>query len=82
MKKIVLAVSGVILLVIICLAWADDGKALVLVGLVLTFSSKFWRLVAVEGIKNAEKRHNKAMTAAKIQVPFSRTSVVCLTPML
>ena len=32
-------------------------------------------------IKPAEKTLNSAMMIASIQVPFSKTSVVCLTPM-
>ena len=32
-------------------------------------------------IKKEERRHNAAITVAKIHVPFSSTSEVCLTPM-
>ena len=33
------------------------------------------------GMKTAENKQSNAITAASTQVPFSNTSVVCLTPM-
>ena len=37
-----------------------------------------WKLAF--GIKTVENKQSKTTAVARIQVPFSRTSVVCLTP--
>ena len=61
-------------------AGACVGSVLVFVGRVFTLSSRLPLFEVVPGINALEKIHNRPTIAAKIQVPFSSTSVVCLTP--
>ena len=53
---------------------APPGIVLVVVFISLTL------LFAALGINTVEKTQSKTTTVARIQVPFSNTSVVCLTP--
>ena len=50
-------------------------------GLVFNCSIRLFELPVEGRTKKAEKIQSRATTVAKIQVPFSNTSVVCLTPM-
>lgn len=67
--------NGVVLVAGACCAGVVVVPVLVLMFLIMLLS------VAGLLISNEEIRHRKTITPARIQVPFSSTSVVCLTPM-